>query len=93
MFAVEIDGEYVFNLLCKKINKKPFTKANEHTSTLEVIAIVILRFFEKSAIEELYLVNLLPFKDPDVGLWKGMRTDWALALRQALPKNLEEIKG
>ena len=36
MFALEMDGECVFNLLCKKINEKPFTKANEHTSILEV---------------------------------------------------------
>ena len=44
MFALEMDGEYVFNMLCKKINEKPFTKANEHTSILEVIATVILRY-------------------------------------------------
>ena len=25
MFALEMDGEYVFNLLCKKINEKPST--------------------------------------------------------------------
>ena len=76
MLALEMDGEYVFNLLCKKINEKPFTKANEYTSILEVIATVILRCFEKNAIEELYLVNLLQFNDPDVGLWKGMKADW-----------------
>ena len=92
MFALEMDGEYVFNMLCKKINEKPFTKANEHTSILEVIATVILRCYERNAIEELYLVNLLRFNDPDVGLWKGMKADWALALRQALPKNLDEYK-
>ena len=92
MFALEMDGEYVFNMLCKKINEKPFTKANEHTSILEVIARVILRCYERNAIEELYLVNLLRFNDPDVGLWKGMKADWALAIRQALPKNLDEYK-
>ena len=92
MFALEMDGEFVFNLLCKKINEKPFTKANEHTSILEVIATVILRCYERNAIEELYLVNLLRFNDPDVGLWKGMKADWALALRKALPKNLDEYK-
>ena len=32
LFALEIDGELVFNLLCKTINEKPFTKANEYTS-------------------------------------------------------------
>ena len=86
-----MDGIYVFNLLCKKINEKPFTKANEHTSILEVIATVILRCYKSNAIEELYryLVNLLRFNDPDVGLWKGMKADWALAIRQALPKNLD----
>ena len=92
MFALEMDGEYVFNMLCKKINEKPFTKANEHTSILEVIATVILRCYERNAIEELYLVNLLRFNDPDVGLWKGMKADWALVLRKALPKNLDEYK-
>ena len=34
--------------------------------------------------------NLLHFDDPDVGLWKGVKIDWALALHEALPKNLEE---
>ena len=75
MFALEMDGEHVFNLLFKKINKKPYTKANEHTSVLEVIATVILRCFEKSAREKIYLVNLLRFNDPDVGLPKGVRAD------------------
>ena len=92
LFAREMDGEYVFNLLCKKINEKPFTKENEHTSILEVIATAILRCFERSAIAELYLVNLLQFNDPDVGLWQGMKADWALAIRQALPKNLDKYK-
>ena len=81
------------SICCVKTStEKPFTKANEHTSILEVIATVILRCFEKNAIEELYLVNLLQFNDPDVGLWKGMKADWALALRQALPKNLDEYQ-
>ena len=53
MFALEMDGEYVFNMLCKKINEKPFTKANEHTSILEVIAAVILRCFEKNIVQQL----------------------------------------
>ena len=92
MFTLEMDGEYVFNLLCKKINEKPFTKANEHTSILEVIATVILRCYERNATEELYLVNLLQFNDADVGLWKGMKADWALAIRQALLMNLDKYK-
>ena len=92
LFALEMDGEYVFNLLCKKINEKPFTKANEHTSILEVIATVILRCFDKNALEELYLVNLLHFKEPDVGLWKGMEAEWKTALRQALPKKSGQIQ-
>ena len=70
MFALEMDGEYVFTLLCKKINEKPYTKSNEHTSALEVIATIILRCFDKNTIEQLYLVNLLHFNEPDVGLWK-----------------------
>jgi len=92
MFALEMDGEYVFNLLCKKINEKPSTKSNQDTSMLEVIATVILRCFDTNAIEELYLVNLLHFNEPDVGLWKGMKANWALALQQSLPKNLDEYK-
>ena len=68
MFALEMDGEFVCNLLCKNINKKQFTKANQHTSILEVIATVILRCFERNAIEELYLVNLLQFNDPELGI-------------------------
>ena len=55
-------------------------------------ATVILRCFDKNAVEELYLVNLLNFEDPDVGMWKGVRSDWAVALREALPKNLDECK-
>ena len=63
---------------------------------LEVIASVILRCFDLHAylhaLEELNLINLLHFKEPVVGLWKGMKADWALALREALPKNLDEYK-
>ena len=33
------------------------------------------------------------FNEPDVGLWKGVKAAWALALREALPKNLDEYKG
>ena len=51
MFALEMDAEYVFNLLCKKINEKPFAKSTEKTSILEVIATVILRCFDKNALE------------------------------------------
>ena len=85
VFALEMDGEYVFNLLCKKTNQN-------YMSMLEVIATAILRWFDKSALEELYLVNLLHFKEPDFGLWKEMQADWALALCQALQKNLDENK-
>ena len=85
LFALEVDGEFVYNLLCRKIYEKPNAKANENTALLEVIATVILRFYDKDAIEQLYLVNLLHFDDPDVGLWKGIQADWALALREALP--------
>ena len=85
-----MDGEFVYNLLCRKIYEKPNAKANENTALLEVIATVILKCYNKDAIEQLYLVNLLHFEDPDVGLWKGVKCDWASALREALPKNLEE---
>ena len=62
----------------------------ESTAILEVVATVILRCFDKNTVEELYLVNLLNFEDPGVGMWKGVRFDWAVALREALPKNLDE---
>ena len=35
---------------------------------------------------------MLHFNEPDVGLWKGMKANWALALQQALPKNLDEYE-
>ena len=38
LLALEIDGEYVFNLLCKKIYEKPYAKSNKSTAMLEVIA-------------------------------------------------------
>ena len=90
LFALEVDGKFVYNLLCRKIYEKPNAKANKNTALLEVIATVILKCYNKDAIEQLYLVNLLHFEDPDVGLWKGVKCDWASALREALPKNLEE---
>ena len=59
---------------------------------VEVIATVILRCFDKNALQELYFFNLLHFKVPDVGLWKGMEANWELPLRQTLPKKLDEYK-
>ena len=38
------------------------------------------------------MVNLLAFEESDVGLWKGVKANWALILREALPKNLDEHK-
>ena len=76
----------------KSIYERPYTKANESAAILEVVATVILRCFDKNEVEELYVVNLLNFEDPDVGMWKGVRSDWAVALREALPKNLDECK-
>ena len=35
LYALEMDGEYVFNLLRKNINKKPSAKSNQNTSLLE----------------------------------------------------------
>ena len=75
-----MDAEYIFNLLCKKIDEKSYAKANENTAMVEAIATVILRCFDKNAVEELYLVNLLHFNEPNVGLWKGVKADWAMAL-------------
>ena len=48
-----MDGENVYELLYKSIDKRPYTKANEGTAILEVVATVILRCFDKSAVEEL----------------------------------------
>jgi len=92
LFALEVDGENVYELLYKKIHERPFTKANESTTILEVVATVILRCFDKNATEELYLINLLNFEDPDVEMWKGVKCNWAAALHEALPKNLDEYK-
>jgi len=92
LFVLEVDGENVYELLYKSIYKRPYTKANESTAILEVVATVILRCFDKNAVEELYLVNLLNFEDPDFGMWKGVKSDWAAALHEALPKNLDEHK-
>ena len=60
---------------------------------LEVIATAILRCFDKNAVEELYLVNLLHFTELDIRLWKGVKADWALDLHEAPPKNLDKYKG
>ena len=38
------------------------------------------------------MVNFLNFEESDVGLWKEVKANWALALREALPKNLDEYK-
>ena len=76
LFAFEMDGENVFNLLCNRIYEKAYVKATENTAMFEVIATVILGCQDKNAIEELYLVNLLHFEDLDVGLWKGVTADW-----------------
>ena len=92
LFALEVDGDNVYELLYKTIHERPYTKANEGTAILEVVATVILRCFDKNAIEELYLVNLLNFENPDVEMWKGVKCDWAAALHEALPKNLDECK-
>ena len=92
LFALEVDGDNVYELLYKTIYERPYTKANEGTTILEVVATVILRCFDKNAIEELYLVNLLNFENPDVEMWKGVKCDWAAALHEALPKNLDECK-
>ena len=92
LFAFEVDGEYVYNLLCKRIDEQPYTKPNEYTAIREVFSTVILRCYDKNAIEALDLVNFLTFEDSDVGLWKGVKANWALALREVLPKNLDENK-
>ena len=57
---------------------------------LEVIAKVILRCFDKNTVEDLYLAHLLHFNEADVRLWKRVKADWALALREALPKSLDK---
>jgi len=92
LFALEVDGDNINELMYRLIYERPYTKANEGTAILEVVATVILRCFDKNAIEELYLVNLLNFENPDVEMWKGVKCDWAKALQEALPKNLDECK-
>ena len=86
LFALEVDGDNINELMYRLIYERPYTKANEGTAILEVVATVILRCFNKKAIEELYLVNLLNFENPDVEMWKGVKCDWAAALHEALPK-------
>ena len=51
LFTLEMDGEYVFNLLYKRIYEKPYAKANENTAMLEVIETVILICYDKNALE------------------------------------------
>ena len=34
LFSLEVDGEFVYNLLCRKIYEKPNAKANENTALL-----------------------------------------------------------
>ena len=63
LFALEMNSEFVYNLLYKSINGK-FAKATVNTSIIEALATVVLRCFEKDAIEELYLINLLSFDSP-----------------------------
>ena len=75
LFALEVDGENVYELLYKSIYERPYTKANESTAILEVVATLNLRFFDKTAVEQLCLVKLLNFEDPDVGMWKGVKSD------------------
>ena len=79
MFALEMNTEFVYNLLYKRINRK-FYKAIVNTSILEALATVVLRCFDKDAIEELYLINLLPIDSPEVDRLNCMVVCWELAL-------------
>ena len=65
MFALEMNSEFVYNLLYKRIKGK-FAKATVNTSIIEALATVVLRCFDKDATEELYLINLLTFDSPKV---------------------------
>ena len=50
LFALEVDGEHVYDLMCKRIYERPYAKSNETTAILEAVATVILRCFDKNAI-------------------------------------------
>jgi hypothetical protein len=79
MFALEMNTEFVYNLLYKRINRKCY-KAIVNTSILEALATVVLRCFDKDAIEELYLINLLTIDSPEVDRLNCMVVCWELAL-------------
>ena len=51
LFALDVDGEHIYDLLYKSIYERPYAKANESTAILEVVATVILRCFDKNAVE------------------------------------------
>ena len=75
LFALEMNSEFVYKLLYKRINGK-FATDTVNTSIIEAIATVVLRCFDKDATEELYLINLLTFDSPEVDRWKGMVACW-----------------
>ena len=72
LFPLEVDGNHVYDLLYKRIYKRPYAKANESTAILEAAVTAILRCFGKSEIE--------------------VKSDWSVALREALPESLDEYK-
>ena len=56
LFALEMNSESVYNLLCKRINGK-FAKATVNTCIIQAVATVVLRCFNKDATEELYIFD------------------------------------
>ena len=91
LFALEMNSEFVYNLLYERIKGK-FAKATVNTSIIEALATVVLRCFDKDATEKLYLINLLTFGSPEVDRWKGMIACWELALEKQVPKNLFDLE-
>ena len=45
LFALEVDGENVYDLLYKSIYERPYAKVNDSTAILEVVAKVIIRLY------------------------------------------------
>ena len=71
LFALQMDGEYVFNLLYKNY-EKPYTKSNKNTSMLEVIATVILRCFVQKSIRRTVFDQPAAFQR--IGCWIVVRS-------------------
>ena len=61
LFALEMNSEFVYNLLYKRINGK-FAKATVNTSIIGALATVVLRCFDKDATEDLYFYQSIDLR-------------------------------